>query len=102
MADFLLLNKMALIVIAFCVPLALRRIPRNGLYGFRYGRALEDDVQWFEVNQKGALCLIATLALAILAKSLAPIEPRYAVAVDSAALLAGILLTLAVTRRKPA
>lgn len=48
----------ALITILICnavfavisVPLILRKVPRNTIYGFRIRATLEDDYVWYEVN----------------------------------------------------
>jgi hypothetical protein len=35
---------------ALAIPLALRKIPRNGAYGFRTPKTLSDDAIWYEAN----------------------------------------------------
>jgi hypothetical protein len=51
-------------------PLAQRRIPRNGLYGFKVPATLSDDAVWYEVNARTGretralgLCLMPTMLL---------------------------------------
>jgi hypothetical protein len=46
-----------LIVAILGVPLLLRRIPRNGLYGLRTARTLECDRIWYEANHRAGLGL---------------------------------------------
>lgn len=43
----------ALLLIAAGIPLWLRRVPRNALYGVRFASTLSDDRIWYEIN---ALC----------------------------------------------
>lgn len=52
------------------IPLALRKVPRNGLYGFRTPRTLSDDAVWYESNAyfgKALLVASAVTAAAIVA-----------------------------------
>jgi len=106
MNSFLLQNKLAIIIIAFCIPLVLRMIGPNGWYGFRFGRALEDAEQWYEVNRTGAFCVIGTLVVCIVAKQLFAIQSPLSASVqkngsviDSIAFGIGIVLTLLMTRK---
>jgi uncharacterized membrane protein len=41
-----------LLLIAAGIPLWLRRVPRNDLYGVRLASTLSDDRIWFEVNAR--------------------------------------------------
>ena len=49
----------AIVLIALAGPLLLRRIPPNGLYGFRTPSTLRDERLWYEVNAKTAVDLVA-------------------------------------------
>jgi hypothetical protein len=54
------------------LPLALRKVPRNYVYGFRLNRyVMENDDIWFEVNSAGGWELVAAspvlLAIAVIA-----------------------------------
>jgi len=40
----------ALMFAALSVPLILRRVPRNVVYGFRTRATLEDDAVWYAAN----------------------------------------------------
>jgi hypothetical protein len=40
----------ASIFVVFAIPLILRKVPRNNLYGFRTRATLSDDFLWFEAN----------------------------------------------------
>jgi hypothetical protein len=53
------------------LPLALRKIPRNGAYGFRTPTTLSDDFIWYEANAhfgRGLLVssLVSSLAILVL------------------------------------
>lgn len=51
------------VVAAIGVPLALRLVPPNKLYGFRTGRTLADRELWFRANRfAGCALLIAAAA----------------------------------------
>ena len=40
----------SVLFIILSLPLVFRLIPRNGWYGFRTKRTLEDDAAWYDVN----------------------------------------------------
>jgi uncharacterized membrane protein len=51
--------------VALAIPLALRKVPRNGLYGFRTPKTLSDDLIWYEANAYfGRALLVASLLTA--------------------------------------
>jgi len=59
-----------LLVLITCVviavvglPLGLRLIPRNPIYGVRTGRTLGDEAAWFEVNRVAGWALVAAAGL---------------------------------------
>jgi uncharacterized membrane protein len=55
------------------IPLVLRRVPPNSLYGFRTPRTLADRDLWFRVNYfAGWALLIASMASAVLILLLPP------------------------------
>jgi uncharacterized membrane protein len=41
-----------LLLIAAGIPLWLRRVPRNALYGVRFASTLSDDQIWYEINAR--------------------------------------------------
>jgi len=48
------------------LPLALRRVGRNRIYGFRTTHTLSDDAVWFEVNAAfGKALLVASVVTAV-------------------------------------
>ena len=50
------------LLIALGIPLWLRRIPRNALYGVRFASTLSDDRIWYEIN---ALCGRALVGIGV-------------------------------------
>ena len=56
----------AIVTALIALPLALRKVPRNRLYGVRTRRTLADDRVWYETNAYGGRCLIVASAVTIL------------------------------------
>ena len=55
------------VFILLAVPLILKKVPRNSLYGFRVKATLEDDTVWYEANAYfGRAFLAASLLSAAL------------------------------------
>ena len=42
-----------ILFILISIPLALRKMPLNSLYGFRIEKALSSDVNWYKINEYG-------------------------------------------------
>ena len=67
-------------IAAVCVPLILKKVPPNPLYGFRTVRTLADRALWFRVNCFAgwafllAAALSAVLLVLVPAPSLAALE----------------------------
>jgi len=61
-----LLIACALIAIA-AVPLMLKLVPPNPIYGYRTERALEDSALWFELNKFLGTALLIAMGVAALA-----------------------------------
>jgi len=57
--EFMLNALVGVVLIAVAVPLYLRRIPRNGLYGVRFPATLASDDVWYPINQRGGRDMIA-------------------------------------------
>lgn len=56
-----------LLVVALCIPLVLRRVAMNSLYGIRLAKAFESDANWYEINAFGGRVMaIAGAAIALL------------------------------------
>jgi len=81
------------LIFALGVPLAMRRIGPNAWYGFRVGRALEDESAWFAANAASGRCLAFTGAAIILAATLNAI---LATNIAIAALINGLVMTLGI------
>jgi len=47
-----------IILIVLAGPLLFRRVPPNGLYGFRTPSTLRDERLWYDVNAKSAVDLL--------------------------------------------
>ena len=60
------------LLIAAGIPLWLRRVPRNALYGVRFASTLSDDRIWYEINARCGRDLVGIGAgyLALLAAAL--------------------------------
>jgi len=55
------------IFIIISIPLVLRKVPRNVVYGFRIKATLEDDFIWYEANAYfGRLFIISSIVSALL------------------------------------
>ena len=81
------------LLFALGVPLAMRRVGPNAWYGFRVGRALEDEKAWYAANAAcGRWLAIAGAALALSALLNALLGADLAVA----ALVNGVVLTLGI------
>ena len=68
-----------LLLIALAIPLILRRVPMNQLYGMRIARAFESDAAWYDINAYGGKLLfaygVALVIYGIFARPFAP-DPR--------------------------
>ena len=57
----------ALVLAMIAIPLILRKIPRNGTYGFRTAKTLSSDEIWYDVNAYfGRAFLIANVTTVVL------------------------------------
>ena len=56
-----------IVFVIIAIPLILRKVPRNVIYGFRTRATLENDFVWYEANAYfGKLFLISSLVSALL------------------------------------
>ena len=46
------------VVILASVPLVLKLVPRNGVYGFRTRRTVESDEVWYPANRAAGIAMI--------------------------------------------
>jgi uncharacterized membrane protein len=56
---------MALLMIAVAVPMAMRKVPPNGFYGFRTPKTMGDSRVWYDANQKAGINMIVAGVLAL-------------------------------------
>jgi uncharacterized membrane protein len=49
---------LALVTIAVSIPLVLRKVPPNVIYGVRTRKTLSDPRIWYEANYRGGMALI--------------------------------------------
>jgi uncharacterized membrane protein len=64
-AALALVIGVAVVTALIALPLALRKIPRNRLYGVRTRRTLADDRVWYEANAYGGRCLMVASGVTI-------------------------------------
>ncbi len=57
---------LALITIAISVPLVLRKVPPNVIYGVRTRKTLSDPRIWYEANYRGGIAFIVAGLVALL------------------------------------
>ncbi|HEX6881653.1 MAG TPA: SdpI family protein [Terriglobales bacterium] len=55
--------------ILISIPLVMRIVPQNRLYGFRTRRTLSDERVWYEANYMGGKNLIIASVLALVARA---------------------------------
>jgi uncharacterized membrane protein len=56
---------LALITIAISIPLVLRKVPPNVIYGVRTRKTLSDPRIWYEANYRGGMALIVAGMVAL-------------------------------------
>jgi uncharacterized membrane protein len=89
-ATLALIAGVAAATALIALPLALRQVPRNRLYGVRTRRTLADDRVWYETNAYGGRCLIVASAVTIavvLILALSPLGPDLLLPAGLAALV---------------
>jgi hypothetical protein len=93
----------ALLFALLGVPLILRRIPRNVVYGFRTRSTLNDDRVWYEANAhfgRGLLIAGITTAMAILVLyRMDGLAPAVFLKVSIVALVAPLVVAIFATSR---
>jgi uncharacterized membrane protein len=57
---------LAVAIIAISLPLALRKVPPNPLYGFRTRKTMSDPHTWYEANHLGGIALIVASVAALI------------------------------------
>jgi uncharacterized membrane protein len=101
MYDNTLLTILAcnLIFILVAIPLILRKVPRNPVYGFRTRKTLSDDYNWYESNAYFGRwfvvsSIISGLALFVLYSYQGLVPPEYFVEVSLACLIVPPLIAV--------
>ena len=93
----------SLLLLALAVPLALRLVPRNVLYGFRTRATLADDELWFSANAYFGRRLIGTTvvgcASAVVILLVLPVPPDWVVPVSVLCLALPSLIAALATMR---
>ncbi len=92
------------LLIVIAIPLALRRIPRNVLYGFRTRATLANDETWYEANAYfGRALIISTLCgtfVACVVYFAQPLSPLAFLPVSVSLLAAPALVATVATLRR--
>lgn len=96
-----------LLFIAIAIPLVQRRVPPNQWYGFRVERTLNDPAVWYPANAYSGRLLIGVgagvIAVAVIAALIVaqhqPPNTGLFVAICTAALLGGLLISVALSFR---
>jgi len=99
----------AVLMALIALPLALRKVPRNRIYGVRTRRTLADDTVWYEANAYGGRALLVasgvTIAVALVLYMFGPLPDHLVLPVSLALLaapsLAAALLAVRHAGRRP-
>ena len=81
-------------LILLSIPLVLRWIPRNRLYGFRVPSTLRDDAIWYDVNARSARQFLLLGVSMVALEFVLPLSFRNQVL--SAVALAGLVVITAI------
>ena len=95
-----------IVLISVSIPLILKMIPRNRMYGFRVPKTLASDAVWYPANQVSGVALLAA-GIVWAAAAMGAVPQRYAtatgvtavgvaVAVGEACVAVGVGVTVAV------
>jgi uncharacterized membrane protein len=85
------------------IPLILRKVPRNAVYGYRTRSTLSDDTVWYEANAhfgRGLLvaCLVSAVAMLALYRA-APVSPQVFMQASIASLVVPSIVAALATAR---
>jgi hypothetical protein len=64
---FITLLSCTCLFLVLAIPLVLRKVPRNRIYGFRTRATLKDDLLWFEANAHFGRRLVAASLFSVVA-----------------------------------
>jgi len=90
----LILAPAFLMVIA--IPLILKKVPKNGFYGFRTPKTMAgSDEQWYRINREGGIAIFIAGSISLLASIFVPLfarDPSQIVPICSQILVASMLV----------
>lgn len=92
----------ALLLALLAIPLILRKVPRNVLYGYRTRATLSDDSVWYAANAhfgRGLLAASIATAAAILILYRAGVAPAFFLKASLAALVGPLIVAIVATSR---
>ncbi len=94
---------LGLLVTVVSIPLILRKIKMNGVYGFRISKAFESDENWYAINEFGGKALafwgIAVTVVGIACFSVAPATAFTVSKVSFVSVAIPIVITLFFAKR---
>jgi hypothetical protein len=65
----------ALLILVLSLPLILRLIPRNRVYGIRTARTIADDDSWYRANRFGGWALFLSSIVYVVVAAVVPTRP---------------------------
>lgn len=94
---FLTFGGTGLLIAGLGIPLWLRRIPPNHLYGFRSRATLSDETVWYTANARGGRDFVVIGVLEFLVSGILFVRgvPDHAAGLIDAGLLVGLVLLVA-------
>lgn len=81
-----------LVILSVSVPLVLKLIPRNGMYGFRVRETMASDNVWYAANQISGIAMVVA-SLVWIAAILGAVPSRYATATGVAAIAGAVAVS---------
>lgn len=78
------------------IPLILKKVPKNGFYGFRTPKTMAgSDEQWYRINREGGIAIFIAGSISLLASIFVPVFVRdqsQVISICSEILVASILI----------
>ena len=65
----------AILILGLSIPLILRLIPRNRLYGIRTPKTIADDSRWYRANRFGGWALFLSSIVYLALMAIVPTRP---------------------------
>ena len=92
----LLLILAPALLMLIAIPLILKKIPKNGFYGFRTPKTMTgSDEQWYTVNREGGIAIFIAGSVSLLASFFVPLfahDPSQVTRICSQILVASMLI----------